>query len=98
MCSLRSARSRSLNKGRYYRNPPLTLIQQKVALCVVYKGGNCSIDKKKNQLFWTGKIKPTALSKEYTVVLVYYPGKSPKVWVAGDKLEKLDDAKNDKSY
>ena len=61
---------------------------------MVYKGGNCSIDKKKNQLFWTGKIKPTALSKEYTVVLVYYPGKSPKVWVAGDKLEKLDDAKS----
>ena len=51
-----------------------------------------------NQLFWTGKIKLTDLSKEYTVVLVYYPGKSLKVWVVGDELEKLDDAKNDKSY
>ena len=65
---------------------------------MVYKGGNCSIDKKKNQLFWTGKIKLTDLSKEYTVVLVYYPGKSLKVWGVGDELEKLDDAKNDKSY
>ena len=79
------------SKGQYYKNSPLTLIQQKVALCLAYKGANCSIDKKKGQLFWSGKITPTALSKEYTVVLVYHPGNSPKVWVIGEELEKLDD-------
>lgn len=80
-----------MNKGRYFKSPPLSLIQQKVALCSAYKGVCCSIDKRKNKLFWSGKIKPTALSKEYMVILVYHPGKSPRVWVVGDELEKLDD-------
>ncbi len=79
------------NKGRYFKSSSLPLIQQKVALCSIYKEAHCSIDKKKNQLFWFGKIKPTALSKEYTVILKYQPGKSPRVWVVGDELEKLDD-------
>lgn len=78
-------------KGRYYKSSPLSLIQQKVALCATYKGGVCSIEKKKNQLLWSGKIRPTVLSKEYTVILTYHPGASPKVWVVGDDLEKLDD-------
>lgn len=67
------------------------MIQQKVALCIAYREASCSIDKKKNQLFWTGKIRPTALSQEYRVLLVYQLRKSPKVWVIGDELEKLDD-------
>lgn len=79
------------SKGHYYKRSSFTLIQQKVALCAAYREANCSIDKKKNQLFWTGKIQPTALSKEYRVILVYQLGKSPRVWVIGDELEKLDD-------
>ena len=79
-------------KERYYKNSSITLIQQKVALCSAYKGADCVIDKKKNQLFWSGKIKPSALSKEYTVFLSYRFDKSPKVWIIGDELEKLDDA------
>lgn len=79
------------SKGRYFKRSSLSLIQQKVALCTAYREASCSIDKKKNQLFWTGKIRPTALSKEYRVILVYRPGKSPRVWVIGDELEKLDD-------
>lgn len=79
-------------KGQYFNNPPLTLLQQKVALCSAYKGADCIIDKKKKQLFWSAKIKPTALSKEYTVALVYQQGKGPKVWIIGDELEKLEDA------
>lgn len=79
------------NKERYFKSSPISLIQQKVALCSAYKSASCHIDKKKNQLFWSGKIKPTALSKEYSSILVYHPGESPKVWVVGDELEKLDD-------
>ena len=78
------------SKARYFRSTPIPLVQQKVALCANFKGSACSIDKSKNQLFWSGKIKPTPLSKEYTVVLVYQLRKSPKVWVIGDELEKLD--------
>ena len=65
------------------------MLQQKVALCNAYREATCNIDKK--QLLWSGKIKPTALSKEYTVVLLYIVGESPKVWVIGNALEKLDD-------
>lgn len=79
------------NKGRYFKSSPISLIQQKVALCSAYKGASCNIDKKNNQLRWSGKIKPTALSKEYTIILVYHHGESPKVLVVGDELEKLDD-------
>lgn len=78
------------SKRRYFNPPQITLLQQKVALCSTYKDASCSIDKKKNQIIWSGKIKPSALSKEYTVVLFYHPGESPKVWVIGDELEQLD--------
>lgn len=79
------------NERRCFRNPSLSLIQQKVALCSAYKGTECSIDKKKRELFWFGRIRPTALSKEYSVALIYSMGNTPKVWVIGDELEKLDD-------
>ena len=81
------------NKRRYFNNPSYSLLQQKVALSVAYKNASCSIDNKKNELLWSGKIKPTALSKEYNVILTYRLGNSPKVWVVGDELEKLDDIK-----
>lgn len=76
------------SKDRYFKSNPIPLVRQKVALCINFKGSSCNIDKKR--LLWTGKIKPTPLSKEYTVVLVYQLRKSPKVWVVGDELEKLD--------
>lgn len=47
--------------------------------------------KKKNQLYWSGTIQPTALSKEYSVFVLYHFNKSPQVWIIGDELEKLDD-------
>lgn len=76
--------------NKYFKNIPLSLLQQKVALCSIYKGSKCSIDKKKNQLFWSGIIKPTAFSKGYKVLMLYKLWESPKVWVFGNELEKLD--------
>ena len=78
------------NRGRFFKSTPIPLVRQKVALCANFKGSTCSIDKNKNQLFWSGQIKPTPLSKEYTVILIYQLRKSPKVWVVGDELENLD--------
>lgn len=78
------------SKSRYFKTPRLSLLQQKVALCSTYKDAHCSIDKKKSQLFWSGKIRPSPLSKEYVVVLFYHLGESPKVWVVGNELEQLD--------
>ena len=78
------------SKNTYLKTNPIPLIQQKVAICTNFKGSICSINKSKKQLLWTAKIKPTPLSKEYTVILIYQLGRSPEVWVVGDELEKLD--------
>ena len=76
--------------NKYFKKSPFSLLQQKVALCSVYKDAKCYIDKKKKQLFWSGQIKPTAFSKEYNILMLYKLWESPKVWVYGDELEKLD--------
>ena len=65
-------------------------MQQKAALCSAYKDSKCAIDRNKNELVWSGKIRPTALSKEYDVIITYHPGNSPQIWVVGDVLENLD--------
>lgn len=76
--------------NKYFKKSPFSLLQQKVALCSVYKDAKCYIDKKKKQLFWSGQIKPTAFSKEYNILMLYKLWESPKVWVYGDELKKLD--------
>ena len=73
------------------KNKPISLLQQMVALCSIYKDSKCKIDKRKKQLFWYGTIKPTAFSKEYSVVMTYKLWESPQVWVLGEELEKLDE-------
>lgn len=74
----------------YFSKSKLSIIQQKAALLSNYKNSKCSVDIKKQQLIWSGQIKPTALSKEYKVILVYKLGKSPQIWVVGENLESLD--------
>lgn len=76
------------SKSNYFKSIPISLIQQKLALCSSYCGSVCHIEK--NQLIWSGKIKPTPLSKKYNVMIFYRLRKSPKVWIVGDELEKLD--------
>ncbi len=77
-------------KKVYPKTKKITLIQQAVALRTAYPDGKCSIEKHK-RLIWGGKVRPTPLSQEYTVLLTYKPGWSPRVWIIGDELQKLDD-------
>lgn len=76
--------------NRYIKNQPIPLIKQKAALCSAYKGTTCKIDKKRKELFWSGKIRPTAFSKEYSAYVLYKVGTIPTVWIIGDELEKID--------
>lgn len=76
------------SKDKYFRVNPVSLARQKGALCSNYCNSICEIQK--NQLVWSGIIKPTPLSKEYKVLLFYQLRKTPKVWIVGDELEKLD--------
>lgn len=61
-----------------------------VAMSVSYPDGKNRITKHAC-LIWRGKISPTPLSQEYSVLITYKLGWSPRVWVVGDELEKLDD-------
>ena len=76
------------NKHKYFKTPVISLVKQKTALINNYKNSTCRIDN--NELIWTGKIKPTSLSKEYTVLMCYKLRGIPKVWVYGDELENLE--------
>lgn len=77
------------NKKSYIKNTPIPLVKQRVSLKSCYKDSVCEI--KNNQLYWVGKVKPTVLSKEYTLFVSYIFKKSPEVWVLGDELEKIED-------
>lgn len=41
--------------NKYFKKSPFSLLQQKVALCSVYKDAKCYIDKKKNNFFGLDK-------------------------------------------
>ena len=66
-----------------------TLFQQKVALGANYPDGKCNITGQR--LSWLARIRPTPISQEYHVRLIWEIGKPPKVWVFGDELQRLDD-------
>ncbi len=76
------------SKKSYFKSVPIPLIQQKVSLCANYADSSCVI--KNDSLLWSAKIKPTPLSKEYSVIMTYKMKKNPKIWIIGDELDKLD--------
>lgn len=75
--------------NNYVKKKRYSLLDQRVSLLLLYKDSKCAIDK--NELVWVGKIKPTPVSKEYTVLITYELYKRPDIWVIGDELEKLDE-------
>lgn len=68
----------------------IPLILQVAALQTEYPNGKCKI-KRHTRLIWSGRIRPTPLSLEYFVLIIYKIGRAPRIWVIGDELEKLDD-------
>lgn len=77
-----------MGNRKYQKEKRYNLFQQKIALQAAYPEAKCFITK--NKLFWYGNIKPTPLSREYKVHLQYGLNKTPKVWVVGDELKKLN--------
>jgi len=72
----------------YNKQKLVPLVQQQMALLSSYEGATCKITK--SALCWSGKLKPTPLSKEYQAILTYTLREAPKVWIIGNELEKLD--------
>ena len=75
---------------RYPKPKTITVYKQKTALKAAYPEGVCFISQGK-KLVWYGKLRPSAASCEYVVVVTWTPDCPPMVWVIGDNLEKLDD-------
>lgn len=75
--------------NRFYSKPK-NLAEQLIRLKRKYKPLNYTIEN--NCLFWQQKVKPTELSKEYTITLVY-DGKFPKVYLLNQGIMKKKDEK-----
>lgn len=74
--------------NRYLKEHLVSLFEQRISLKAAFPESKCKIDK--NTLIWTAKIKPTAFSREYKVIVWFKLWKSPTVWVVGDELQNLD--------
>lgn len=74
----------------FFREKKIPLIHQKVALLANYPDSKCEIKREKS-LIWSGKIRPTAISKEYSILICWKTGMAPHIWAFGDELERLDD-------
>lgn len=73
----------------YIPKKAIRLFDQMMTLRAAYPSASCELHN--GTLFWMGKVKPTPLSREYDVVLIYSDSQVPKVWVIGDGLQKIDD-------
>ena len=67
----------------------IRLFDQMMTLRATYPSASCEI--RNGTLFWMGKVRPTPLSREYTVALIYNGPQKPKVWVIGEELQRIDD-------
>ena len=73
----------------FTKEKPVRLFDQMIALKAAFPTGPCEI--KNNILWWGGKIRPSPVASEYTVLLTYKLDIPPKVWVLGDELKRLND-------
>lgn len=72
----------------YHRNKSLSLVQQKMALIELYPEGICSINQ--GVLIWSGKIKPTTISREYNIKIMYKGFGRPKVLLVDKNIKGID--------
>ena len=73
-------------------NRPLTIAIQASALKKKCTYGSVSVNHN-DSLTWRGKVRPTALSEEYTVKLYYKYNKKPEVYVVEPQLKLADGEK-----
>lgn len=67
----------------------LPLFMQRLQLRRAFPNARCDV-KRRRVLQWTGQLRPTPLSRGYTVRMSYELGESPNVWVVDPPLERRD--------
>lgn len=82
--------------NQYIKDKHLPLLRQKTALLASYPGSKCIIDA--GTLMWSGDVRPTTISRDYSIILSYRLWERPKVFVYGSSLRKLDAANFPHNY
>ena len=72
-------------KKKYFGEPKLRLVDQKTELELMYPEAKVYI--KNGVLTWTGIVKPSPCSKEYTIKVEYRMGKYPVTWLMNEELD-----------
>lgn len=73
---------------KYLKKKTITLVEQKFVLKRSYPNSECFTNCR--QLFWSGKLKPTPLSREYSVTIKYTLNTRPHIFVSGNELYNLE--------
>lgn len=77
-----------MGNRKYSKTKSISLSKQAIALKASYPAATCTVSK--NTLFWSGKVRPSPLSREYSVQMAYKLKAAPCVWVYGNELQELD--------
>lgn len=72
----------------FFKQKYIPFVVQGCLLQKDYPKSKWSVEK--NQLFWSGIIKPSPLSREYQIKMVCKSGKKPKVILYGEKIEGIE--------
>jgi hypothetical protein len=71
--------------ANYFKIKRLPMVHQVFAIKGIHPRFQCT--SKGNHAIWIGPVKPSAMSHEYQVRIVYEFGDSPKVWVLSPALK-----------
>lgn len=80
----------------FFKCNHLSLAHQKASLCKTFRHSECNIFR--NKLIWKSRIRPTPLSREYSVEVQYSMIDIPQVYIYGDELKKLDNSNFPHNY
>ena len=72
------------NKSKYFKEPKLQLVEQKIFIKSEYPDSETFI--RNGVLYWYGVVKPTPFSKEYQLKMEYRMGKYPRMWLVSEEL------------
>lgn len=71
-----------------FKSFPCTVNFLFIILCSLCNSSQYNITKGK--LIWKSKVRPTQLSREYNIEIIYAKSNLPEVYVVGDELQNLD--------
>lgn len=78
--------------NKYRLASKISLPMQRLALLQLFPDSKCLIYGKRGFLEWNGKVKPSPISREYKLKILYKYGTRPKVILYGDIIKGIEKA------